>query len=85
MTLRLAPTSVNFPIPSRTSSSFLSPAISTEQRNYAADVKAAQETASAGTFFVNVQTTSGEAINDLFFSQNNGQLFDGQVAHIQQR
>jgi hypothetical protein len=37
-------------------------AISTGQLNYAADVDAARETASATTFFVNVQATSGETI-----------------------
>jgi hypothetical protein len=56
------------------------PGLSTDQLNFAANVGAAQETANANTFFVNVTAGSGETINDLFFSQANGQLFDGQVA-----
>lgn len=56
------------------------PGLSTDQLNFAANVGAAQETASANTFFVNVTAGSGETINDLFFSDSSGQLFDGQVA-----
>jgi hypothetical protein len=58
MTLRLAPTSDPF----ENFLELITPAISTGQLNYAADVDAARETASATTFFVNVQATSGETI-----------------------
>ena len=48
-------------------------------RDNAADYEAAHEDPLAG-FFVEVTPTSGEMINDLFFSQSDGSLFNGQIA-----
>src|SRR5262245_12855010 len=66
------------PDPFETFLEAISPAISTGQLTYAAGVEAERETVSTSSFFVNVLTTNGETINDLFFSQSNGQLFNGQ-------
>ena len=43
--------------------------------NNAADYDAAKETGDGMTFFVNVVTTNGETLNDLFFSKSDGTLF----------
>jgi hypothetical protein len=59
----------------------LGTAISAGQLAFAADVEAAHEDPGAG-FFVNVATTAGETVNDIFFSQSDGSLFNGQVAQF---
>jgi hypothetical protein len=59
----------------------LGTAISAGQLGFAANVEAALEDPGAG-FFVNVATTAGETVNDLFFSKSDGTLFNGEVAQF---
>src|SRR5688572_12259495 len=66
------------PLPSTFKSFLDGLSLTQAQRDNAETYGAAREDSGTG-YFINV-ATDGEPINDLFFSQANGTLFNGQIA-----